>query len=98
MFRARRSLYILGFATLLVLLRVDHATAQTWTATSPGNLLTGSNWSGGSAPNGIGAIATISSQPTNAGEFTLNGSMTLGTVTSSNSLVRRIDGTGTLTM
>jgi autotransporter-associated beta strand protein len=91
----------MGLATtvLVVLTTVPAVShAVTWSAASPGNLLTGSNWSGGTAPNGINAIAQFTTQPTNAGNFTLNSTMTLGTLLYSNSQSRSITGTGTLNL
>ncbi|HEX4416226.1 MAG TPA: autotransporter-associated beta strand repeat-containing protein [Lacipirellulaceae bacterium] len=72
--------------------------AQTWSATSPGELSDGTNWSGGVAPNAANATATISTQPTNSGNFTLNSSTTLGTLNYSNTQTRSVSGTGVLTL
>ena len=68
--------------------------ATDWSATSAGNLLTGSNWSGGVAPNATDAIANISTQPTSFGSFALFGTITLGELDYSNSGIRSITGTG----
>jgi hypothetical protein len=68
-------------------LNVPSIRANIWTASSPGDLLTGSNWYEGFAPNGIGASAAINElAPTdnNADIFLLHGSMTLGTLTYTN--------------
>ena len=50
------------------------------------------------APNGTDATANILADPTNAGDFTLNGSMTVGTFDYINSQSRSITGSGTLTL
>ena len=86
-------------AASLAALCVPTASAQvTWSATSPGDLLNGSNWFGGVAPNSVGASALIQTQPTNAGNFTLNGAMTLGELDYFNTQDRAIAGTGTLNL
>lgn len=76
---------------------VTRAQTRTWTSPNPGNLLTNSNWSSGSAPNAEGATAVFDTNPTDfSGYFTLDGTMTLGTLTYNNSGGRWIDGTGSL--
>lgn len=97
MLRRLRSLCISAFAAAFLLLSDGRASAVPWTAADPGDLLTGTNWSGGVAPNAVNAFAEIYSAPTNSGNFTLNGTMTLGAMVFSNSAPRSIDGTGTLT-
>jgi hypothetical protein len=86
------------FAAVVLAFASADTWAQTWTSASPGDLLTGSNWSGGTAPNAIDASANIATNPTNAGNFTLNGSMTVGAFNYSNSQSRGIIGSGTLTL
>jgi autotransporter-associated beta strand protein len=68
----------------------------TWTNASPGNFATGSNWSGGTAPNVTDVVAIVATNPNNAGNFTLNSSMTLGKLDYSNPQSRSITGSGTL--
>ena len=72
------------------------ADTRFWVAPSPGNLLTGSNWSGGVVPNGPGEIATFFTAPTEEGNFTLNGSMTLGGIHYSSDMFHAIVGSGQL--
>lgn len=72
--------------------------ATTWTSAGSGDMLSDPNWEGGNAPNSIDAVATISTQPTFPGNFSLNGPMTLGTLDYSNSLARSITGMGTLNL
>src|SRR3954452_1467941 len=75
---------------------VNGTFTTTWIAANPGDMLTGSNWAGGNAPNSIDAVATIATQPTGDGNFTLNGTMTLGTLNYSHG--HSIIGTGTLNL
>ena len=89
-----RSLMALSLVTILPIL----CAAQTWINADSGNLLDGSKWSGGTAPNAIDATADILSNPTNAGDFALTGSMTVGTFDYLNSQSRSITGLGTLTL
>jgi autotransporter-associated beta strand protein len=85
-------------AALVALTATNFAYAQSWSATNPGELSDGTNWSGGAAPNAANATATISTQPTNSGNFTLNNAMTLGTLDYSNAQSRTVSGSGTLTL
>ncbi|MBX3419114.1 MAG: autotransporter-associated beta strand repeat-containing protein [Pirellulaceae bacterium] len=98
--RPRRMAFAFSFVflTLIAFQDVSNAQTRTWTNPNPGNLLTNSNWSGSAAPNAIGAVAVFGTNPTNSGNFTLNGTMTLGTLTYSNSTFGRfLTGSGTLT-
>lgn len=69
---------------------------QTWINASPGNIGTASNWSGNAVPNAADTVAIISTQPTNAGDFTLNVGITVGTLLYSNSQYREINGIGSI--
>jgi autotransporter-associated beta strand protein len=77
---------------------VARAQIRTWTSPNPGDLLTNSNWSDSSAPNAADATAVFDTNLTEQGDFTLNGSMTLGQLNYSASGFREVTGTGTLTM
>jgi autotransporter-associated beta strand protein len=92
-----QSLFALTAAVVILAFQPVNASGETWTAISPGDLLTASNW-GGTTPNGVDAVAIISTQPTNTGSFGLNGTMTLGTLNYSNPLDRGIAGIGTLNL
>ena len=89
----KSALYLGAACAILICVQSVHAV--TWSATSPGNFLTAANW-GGTTPNATGASALISTNPTNSGGFTLNGTQTLGTLDYNNSGFRSISGTGTL--
>lgn len=95
--RASLALKVLTMASIAMVMP-NFSRAQTWSAASPGELSDGTNWSGGSAPNASNATATISTQPTNAGNFTLNNALTWGTLNYSNSQNRTVSGTGVLTL
>src|SRR4029079_15301551 len=71
------------------------AVTVTWSAASPGSLTTSSNW-GGSLPDNTDVIANIATNPTAAGNFTLNGSLTFGQFNYTNSQTRSITGSGQL--
>jgi fibronectin-binding autotransporter adhesin len=96
--RLSYSARIIFSAVSLALAAGNFAHAQTWSAASPAELSDGTNWSGGVAPNAANATATISTQPTNAGNFTLNSGLTWGTLNYSNSQNRTVSGSGVLTL
>lgn len=91
--------FTLGLVAIscLLLPSVVRGQTRTWTASSPGSFLAGSNWSGGVVPDSVGQTVIISDQPANGGDFTLNGSQTIGDLHYYNSQLRYLNGTGTLT-
>jgi autotransporter-associated beta strand protein len=89
--------YIFGASgSTLQTLTVTTSSEYVWISSNPGSIGEPSNWSSNTVPNAIDVIATISTQPTNTGDFTLNDSITLGTLNYSNNQNRVISGSGSI--
>jgi fibronectin-binding autotransporter adhesin len=71
---------------------------NTWSVDSNGSLSSGSNYAGGTAPSGVGAVATFSNVITGNRTVTVDADTTLGTVNFDSPFNYTLAGNHTLTM